>query len=162
MSLHYGYCLLFLALTSITGCVFNPSKEPSQSQSFDIEITENDSKRFSLIIAINNARDENRRTRQAKPERQNGPTGTAKGGRNSGTGNATQKQQSQYQVTKDYSEDSGASSKEQVIAELNARLSETGYCRKGYFLLDYSQLRHEIRLLGECQESASVEDKLQW
>nr|WP_297349447.1 hypothetical protein [uncultured Glaciecola sp.] len=49
-----------------------------------------------------------------------------------------------------------------VIYLVESKLAESGYCRKGYFELAYSQLLQETEFKGECQESASAEDTKRW
>jgi hypothetical protein len=41
-------------------------------------------------------------------------------------------------------------------------IAESGFCRNGYIELDYTSISGETQFRGECQESASAEDKARW
>ena len=45
---------------------------------------------------------------------------------------------------------------------LREKLFETQYCRNGYIEIDTHETEGRYHLLGECQESASEEDKLKF
>ncbi len=51
---------------------------------------------------------------------------------------------------------------EKAMSLLEAKLAETKYCRNGYILLEYSQIKGETFVRGECQESASEDDRSRW
>lgn len=51
---------------------------------------------------------------------------------------------------------------EKVFQLLDMKLAETGYCREGYIEIDTYETEKRINILGECNESATDEDKRQF
>ncbi|APD91682.1 hypothetical protein BM524_05175 [Alteromonas mediterranea] len=49
---------------------------------------------------------------------------------------------------------------EQLYASLDEKLDETGYCQTGYIEIDTHQTEDRLHLLGECNETASELDRL--
>ena len=49
-----------------------------------------------------------------------------------------------------------------ILALLDEKLTATVYCRNGYIELDYNSVPGKTEIRGECQESASAEDKEKW
>ncbi|TKB05288.1 hypothetical protein E5672_02895 [Alteromonas portus] len=49
---------------------------------------------------------------------------------------------------------------EQLYASLDKKLEETGYCQTGYIEIDTHQTEDRLHLLGECNETASELDRL--
>ena len=58
------------------------------------------------------------------------------------------------------SSDSGDRMTEQLYASLDEKLDETGYCQTGFIEIDTHQTEDRLHLLGECNETASDLDRL--
>ena len=58
------------------------------------------------------------------------------------------------------SSDSGDRMTEQLYASLDEKLDETGYCQTGFIEIDTHQTEDRLHLLGECNETASELDRL--
>ena len=47
-----------------------------------------------------------------------------------------------------------------LYEHLEAKLSETGYCREGYTEIDTYQTEGRLNLIGECNETATEQDRV--
>lgn len=47
-----------------------------------------------------------------------------------------------------------------LYEHLEAKLSETGYCREGYTEIDTYQTESRLNLIGECNETATEQDRV--
>ncbi|GAB5393297.1 MAG: hypothetical protein Altm2KO_25070 [Alteromonas macleodii] len=51
---------------------------------------------------------------------------------------------------------------EQLYTSLDEKLDETGYCQTGFLEIDTHQTEDRLHLLGECNETASELDKIEF
>ena len=168
------YTLLILALLlSISACSSKPERNGATEQVFTTDIRNNGSKRF--LVAIVYAQDAT--GRQSKPERSGrGGEGGGRGGEGGGRGGQDkqggnrQKGQGREQsndasntsIQRSQGGNSDDDRRAAIISLLEEKLTTTAYCRNGFIELDYSQMPDRTELKGECQESASQQDKERW
>lgn len=152
--------VIFL-FTAVSGCAGKRQDKRPEKQEFVTDIKEDGSKRFmlTLITRANKGSGGDRANHKDK-----GRSGKGGGGRAS-RGKGEKPASGAEQYPRGGASRSGQSeqmTEEQVMALLDTQLAETSYCRNGYILLEFSQLRGETFASGECQESASEEDKERW
>lgn len=132
-------CSLFVML-AVSACAHRHDGRKRQITNFSTQIEEDDSKRF--LFSMRSAQRGNRRN-----ARQGAQAGN--GGGNNGQPSRQRSDQSE-QI------------KRRLVALLNEKLESNGYCRQGYFELDFSYLSGYAQLRGECNESATAEDRDNW
>lgn len=146
-----GFTLLL-----INGCASKPHHQKESSHSFETNITRDGSKRFILSI-IEAYREPSEKGQQRKEggKGRGGPKdeGGRGGKRGEGYNNETRGGQSSA---------SDEDNRLKILALLDDTLTQTEYCRFGYIELDYSHVQGKTEISGECQESASSEDKEKW
>ncbi|GAB5382592.1 MAG: hypothetical protein Alis3KO_32540 [Aliiglaciecola sp.] len=158
----FSVVTLFLFLVG-SGCASHPKRGGPERQLFETEIKPDGSKRFhlTLVSKSNNRSERSGRARGNERGRGGGNRGNGKASGGSVEPSRSGSQQTpQSEIAKP--EKSEADIREQAIAILESRLANIQYCRNGYILLEYSQLESEILVRGECQESASEQDKARW
>jgi len=86
--------------------------------------------------------------------------GGGRGGRGEGGGRGGRGGQENRGGSSQKSSDSSERMTEQLYASLDEKLDETGYCQTGYIEIDTHQTEDRLHLLGECNETASELDRL--
>lgn len=133
------FCFIF-TLIGLSACSSHSDVLP-QSSHFASKITQDDSKRFTYTITLTNDRRE-----QSQSKRLGQLTDEPTNIRDSGYASVEQGQQI----------------REQLLKGLQQELEANGFCREGYFELDYTFFATQAQLRGECQESANITDKKRW
>jgi hypothetical protein len=164
--LFYKICIAALAFSIIfvSGCANKPDRGNKSSQIFETDITDDGSKRFTLsIVEAKREGGKGKGSKQSgkgqRGEGGNGRGGKGQGGQRGGRGGESENGDDRGNA-QSYS--SNEDNREKTIALLEAKLTETGYCRNGYIELDYSFVPGKTEFRGECQESASDADKAKW
>jgi hypothetical protein len=146
------FALLFLL--GISGCTSHSGNEKAYD-TFTTNIYPDGSKRFTIAIIYKGSKQKSMGdagNRSVKKRDGGSRSGEGKGGR----GNSGQKRDNKQK-------NSLNEERQEAIIELLAlKISETGFCRDGYFELGSSQMRNQTEIVGECQESASDEDRQRW
>ncbi len=154
------YFITALITVCISGC--SSRDEPKLTPIFHTEIKADDSKMFSFTLVGNNGikaegAEDNKPEGESEGERGKGSGGKGgRGGRGKGD-----RQSSTEQVPRPTSRSNDKSKylNELLYELLNEQLLQNQYCRTGYFQLEKSLVRGLINLKGECNESATAEDK---
>ncbi len=132
--------LLLSAISStliVTSCASKPETPPASPDAFHTNISVEGAKRFSFSIdlLIGN-----------KGKRGNV---TINGGPIPDLGNAPPDSHGPQPAPEDI-----------LYDHLQAKLAETGYCREGYTEIDTYQTDTRMNLIGECNESATDQDRV--
>jgi len=137
------------ALLTLTAC--SSKEKPRLEEFFRTEIREDGSKMFafSLILARDTDGERQKNTTSPQPVKREGRRG--KGGRGQGT-------------NPKLNSDNTASKGQEKLAELfqqrlDIRLETSRYCREGYMELEKSFVGAIYTLRGECNESATEQDR---
>ncbi len=156
----YPLILCFVLLLA-SGCSNKPERIRETQRSFSTDIHDDGSKRF--VVAIEYAYSPGEQRQGAKSERrgEGRQGGGQQGGgrRGQGRGNGSGGEDGPRQQRNGISDED---KREEIMALLEQNLAETEYCRHGYIVLEYSQVAQQTLLKGECQESASEQDKDRW
>ncbi|MBT3133569.1 hypothetical protein KL866_00255 [Alteromonas sp. ALT199] len=117
---------------------------------FETKINQDGTKLFSFSIPLMKQRN-GAKGGGGRGGRGQGGEGGGRGGRGGqeNRGGSSQK-----------SSDSSDRMTEQLYASLDEKLDETGYCQTGYIEIDTHQTEDRLHLLGECNETASELDRL--
>ncbi|MDY6977620.1 MAG: hypothetical protein SVW51_15680 [Pseudomonadota bacterium] len=115
---------------------------------FETQIKQDGTKLFAFSIPLMKPRED------AKGGGGRGGRGGEGGGRGGRGGQESRGGSSQK------SSDSSERMTEQLYASLDEKLDETGYCQTGYIEIDTHQTEDRLHLLGECNETASDLDRL--
>lgn len=134
----------------VTACSSKPQRHSLESATFATQITQDGSKRFSVSIE-SNERLRNSRRENAGERGRGGPNG---GERRSGRGNRLEGQRRPNRS------DNIEDMRQRMIEVVQAKLSETEFCREGYLELDYTEINATAKFVGECLESATDEDRV--
>jgi hypothetical protein len=138
-----------------------PSREMRENAQFTTEIQSDGSKQFLLSVS-HRQQYKGRLNSQAERETRDVPIDRERGGRGrQGGGDRSGKAES-YQTDSPSVSGLNSNKRKMMMHLVESKLAETGYCRKGYFELGYSQLLQETEFKGECKESASTEDTKRW
>lgn len=133
-----------IALT-LAGCAHSPPPLAQEDIFFDTKIESDNSKVFSISIPLPS------KNRGDKPSGQGrGKRGDRDRGSMGGEMRAKQAGGNEEKVY------------QKLLDALNEKLAETGYCTTGYMEVDTHQSDTRFHLLGECNESASEQDRLQF
>jgi hypothetical protein len=158
--------LLILIVLSLGACSTKPTHNKGAQKTFSTEIYANGSKRFVVAIVNSVSQGQHAQGKQKRSDKQDRNKGGSKrGGEGGGKGKGQERSDSnepQYGRIQNNTAESEEDKRNEIIELLNEKLDETGYCRHGYIELDYIQMRGISELTGECQESASEEDKQRW
>jgi hypothetical protein len=135
--------LAIFIVASITACSNNPKREHliTVKESFNTSITQNGSKFFTYELTQSKPKDQKSSRRPP-----NGTSGDPTNGAPPGGGNKTPKR------------DKG-NGKIMTLTQLESKLKQTGFCHKGYVLLEKKIERSNAKLRGECRESATPKDR---
>ncbi|OJF70744.1 hypothetical protein BK026_00820 [Alteromonas sp. V450] len=117
---------------------------------FETQIKQDGTKLFAFSIPLMKPR-EGARGGGGRGGRGQGGDGGGRGGRGGqeSRGGSSQK-----------SSDSSDRMTEQLYTLLDEKLNETDYCQTGYIEIDTHQNEDRLHLLGECNETASAVDRL--
>ncbi|MBU3021677.1 hypothetical protein [Aestuariibacter sp. A3R04] len=130
-----------IALT-LAGCAHSPPVAPKDIF-FDTKIESDSSKVFSISIPLPGKNRSHKSSGQGREK---------KGNRNRGDmGSGMPNKREADNSDKVY---------EALLDALDDKLAETGYCTTGYMEVDTHQSDTRFHLLGECNESASAQDKV--
>jgi hypothetical protein len=152
------YILLILAIMlSMSACSTKPNRNNDNEKIFTTNILSNGSKRF--VVAITYAQE----TNQKKPPRSGKKgDGEGRGGKRPKGERSGPSDDANYTAIQRGGSDSTDDKREAVLSLLEEKLATTAYCRNGFIELEYSQMPDKTELKGECQESASAQDKKRW
>lgn len=90
-----------------------------------------------------------------------GKGGSGRGSRSQeGGGRGSRTEQKDRGGAAEPSSDNGDRMEKQLYASLDEKLDETGYCQTGFIEIDTHQTEDRLHLLGECNETASDLDTL--
>ncbi|MDX2350215.1 MAG: hypothetical protein QNK32_07470 [Porticoccus sp.] len=131
--------LVFLGLISLIACSNQPDKLPVMNGILLTDIGSNDLKLFTYKVTMSAPP----RSKGAKAE---GRGGEKRGNRTRGSGGRGHEGVTEAQ-------------KEHIYALLDAKLTETGYCREGYINIGSYFEKIQAELRGECNEGATLEDR---
>ncbi|MBU2979293.1 hypothetical protein [Alteromonas sp. C1M14] len=142
--------LLPLCVTPVlllSGCASKPDKPPKEQPLFVTNIKPDGSKMFSFSVAM----------RAEKQGRDGGGRGRESGG--GGRGGRGGKGAPPERDGQDSQGRSDEDRIEKIYEALDLKLGETGYCREGYIEIDTYETETRFNILGECNDSATNEDK---
>ncbi|APD95901.1 hypothetical protein BM523_05175 [Alteromonas mediterranea] len=114
---------------------------------FETQIKQDGTKLFAFSIPL------------MKP-REGAKGGGGRGGRGEGGGRGGRGGQESRGGSSKKSSDSSERMTEQLYASLDEKLDATGYCQTGFIEIDTHQTEDRLHLLGECNETASELDRL--
>lgn len=159
--------LSIVSLCFISGCANKRSGPNRESTEFVTDIRSDGSKRFNLYVKTSGRRDKNGGRQNGQRGQNRGQQGEAgRGGRGGGSrdrgGQRGDQNGQQPEIDRQRGDESAEETREKVIALVEQNIAESGFCRNGYIELDYTSISGETQFRGECQESASAEDKARW
>ena len=130
-----------------------------------MNIKQDGSKRFNLLVKTGTEKGQ-RNGRQSQPRQGDQQGGRSDGSKNNRKG-SERPQRNQSSNTGDKPNKRGNTNsiddaRENIITLLEEKLEETRYCRHGYIELYFTSSFGESEFRGECQESASPEDRREW
>ncbi|WP_251139738.1 hypothetical protein [Alteromonas sp. ALT199] len=134
----------------VSACAHRPPPLDMDEIFFETKINQDGTKLFSFSIPLMKQRN-GAKGGGGRGGRGQGGEGGGRGGRGGqeNRGGSSQK-----------SSDSSDRMTEQLYASLDEKLDETGYCQTGYIEIDTHQTEDRLHLLGECNETASELDRL--
>ena len=141
-----------LAITTsliVSACAHRPPPLDMDEIFFETKINQDGTKLFAFSIPLMQHRD---------GAKGGGKGGHGQGGERSGRG-GRQGQESREGSSQRVS-DSSDRMTEQLYASLDEKLDATGYCQTGFIEIDTHQTEDRLHLLGECNETASELDRL--
>ena len=134
----------------VSACAHRPPPLDMDEIFFETQIKQDGTKLFAFSIPLMKPRE------GAKGGGGRGGRGGEGGGRGGRGGQESRGGSSQK------SSDSSDRMTEQLYASLNEKLDETGYCQTGYIEIDTHQTEDRLHLLGECNETASELDRIEF
>ncbi len=132
--------LALLVPIVLSACASKPKPQPKEPDMFATKIKETNQKVFNFSISANQG------AAGGKPE-------------HSGTGGPPPKRGNKSKTKGD---DPKERLLDELFAQLETKLSETGFCRKGYTEIDTYESSSRLHILGTCNEAATPEDKRQF
>ncbi|MDO6694631.1 hypothetical protein Q4574_15145 [Aliiglaciecola sp. 3_MG-2023] len=162
MSYRYLFVTVFLVM-GLSACAGRHERHQEAENEFTTEIHSDGSKRFVVAIFYQQEKAGGGGGRgEGKREGKKGGGGRSGQGQ-TGRGRSGSQEDSSLVDSVQRSEGGSDEEKREAIMDLlEQKLAETEYCRHGFIELDYSQMRSRTELVGECQESASEQDKQRW
>ncbi|WP_231125149.1 hypothetical protein [Alteromonas mediterranea] len=142
-----------LAITTsliVSACAHRPGPLDMDEIFFETKIKQDGTKLFAFSIPLMKPR-EGAKDGGGRGGRGQGGEGGGRGGRGGRGGQENRGSSSQK---------SSDRMTEQLYASLEEKLDETGYCQTGYIEIDIHQTEDRLHLLGECNETASELDRL--
>lgn len=147
-----SYILVFFVSLSLVACTSNEKKPPEIREEFATKIEKNGLKLFTYTVTM------------AMPEdRSGGMRGGMEGGggmRGGGMGGGGMRGGGMKNGAKSDREATMNRFQDIVYEKLKTKLSETGYCRDSYTEINKYFLRGRSQIRGECNESATEEDRM--
>lgn len=134
MVLRYNLLILIVVLF-LSACAGKPSLGKGTSTTFTTNIMSDGSKRFLFVLSEHKGKRGSNRD----------------GNRNNIQGSPSRKNRHDTSDNRDT-----------IEALLTEKMIETLYCRNGYLELEFTQIGERTEFVGECQESASNEDRVRW
>ena len=131
----------------VSACAHRPPPLDMDEIFFETKIKQDGTKLFAFSIPLMQHRD------SAKG---GGKGGRGQGGERSGRGGR------KGQESREGSSHSSDRMTEQLYTSLDEKLDETGYCQTGFLEIDTHQTEDRLHLLGECNETASELDKIEF
>ncbi|MFZ8201006.1 hypothetical protein ACO1HC_14880 [Alteromonas portus] len=133
----------------VSACAHRPPPLDMDEIFFETKIKQDGTKLFAFSIPLMQQREGGKGG--GRGGRGQGGEGGGRGGRGGqdSRGDSSQK-----------SSDNSDRMAEQLYASLDKKLEETGYCQTGYIEIDTHQTEDRLHLLGECNETASELDRL--
>lgn len=126
----------------VSACAHRPPPLDMDEIFFETQIKQDGTKLFAFSIPLMKPRE------------------GAKGGGRGGRGRGGRGGQENRGGSSQNSSDSSDRMTEQLYASLDEKLDETGYCQTGYIEIDTHQTEDRLHLLGECNETTSELDRL--
>jgi hypothetical protein len=152
--------ILFVSSFFLSACSSMPSRDMRENAQFTTEIQSDGSKQFLLSVS-HRQEFKGKLNRQAEREQRDVPIDREQGRERQGDSDRSGRADS-YQTDSASVSGLNSNKRKMIIYLVESKLAESGYCRKGYFELAYSQLLQETEFKGECQEGASAEDTKRW
>ena len=140
--------VLFCSPFLLTACAHKPPPRPVEEDMFVTNIKDSGAKIFRFSMA----------TAPTDEPRGEGP-GQRSGGRKGPPPGASQSSGSSVGNAGTQRGDSYSKKREALYARLNEKLTNTQYCREGFIEIDTYEALRRFYLLGECNESATEQDK---
>lgn len=141
--------LFTLSLLMLSAC--SSTKQSQMEEFFKTKIHADGSKRFTFSLVILQTQNHNKEKSQQRPNKPSKSNGNRKKGQNDSRNNK------QGSLDK---ENSKLSKMTELFEErLQKYMANKQYCREGYITLETSFSGAIYTLRGECQESATDEDK---
>lgn len=140
----------FLIITTsliVSACAHRPPPLDMDEIFFETKIKQDGTKLFAFSIPL-------------MKQRESAKGGGGRGGRGEGGGRGGRGGPENRGGSSQKSSDSSDRMTEQLYASLDDKLEETGYCQTGYIEIDTHQTEDRLHLLGECNETASELDRL--
>lgn len=132
----------------VSACAHRPPPLDKDEIYFETKIKQDGTKLFAFSI----------------PSMKQPDSGKGGGGRGSrsqeGGGRGGRSGQKALEGASEQSSDSSDRMAKQLYASLDKKLDETGYCQTGFIEIDTHQTEDRLHLLGECNETASDLDRL--
>ncbi|MHC6645766.1 hypothetical protein ACYTPF_04295 [Alteromonas sp. HB246098] len=131
----------------VSACAHRPPPLDMDEIFFETQIKQDGTKLFAFSIPLMKPREGAKGGSRGGRGGEGGGRG-GRGGQESRGGSAQKSSGSSERMT------------EQLYASLDKKLEETGYCQTGYIEIDTHQTEDRLHLLGECNETASELDRL--
>lgn len=135
----------------VSACAHRPPPLDMDEIFFETKINQDGTKLFAFSIPLMQHHD---------GAKEGGKGGRGQGGERSGRGGRGG--QGNREGLSQISSDSSDRMTEQLHAFLDEKLDETGYCQTGFLDIDTHQTEDRLHLLGECNETASELDKIEF
>lgn len=132
----------------LSACAHRPPPLDKDEIYFETKIKQDGTKLFAFSIPS-----------MKQPD--GGKGGSGRGSRSQeGGGRGGRSGQKDREGASEPSSDNGDRMAKQLYASLDEKLDETGYCQTGFIEIDTHQTEDRLHLLGECNETASDLDRL--
>jgi len=158
------FSMLLPLLLSIFLAACSSNQQPDVTPIFHSEIKQDDGKffHFYLLVTKNNDQEDGREQRKSGAKPANGKE-RSEGGRGKKGNKANKDSQGHSQSGQNSASAQSERNKQRslmLIEQLNERLEQNNYCRKGYMVLEENIGRGILSIKGECHESATEKDKV--
>ncbi len=152
-----SYILVFFVSLSLVACASNEKKPPEIKEEFATKIENNGLKLFTYTVTMAMPEDRSGGMRGGMGGgggmRGGGMGGGGRGGGGMRGGGMKNGAKSDREATTNRFQDI-------VYEKLKTKLSETGYCRESYTEINKYFVRGRSQIRGECNESATEEDRM--
>jgi len=137
----------------VSACAHRPPSLDKDEIYLETKIMQDGTKLFAFSIPS-----------MKQPDSGKGGGAKGSGGRGSrsqeGGGRGGRSGQKDREGASEQSSDNSDRMAKQLYASLDEKLDETGYCQTGFIEIDTHQTEDRLHLLGECNETASDPDRL--